>query len=376
MNKKIKVLHIFKNMNRGGAETFIMNVFRNIDREKIQFDFLCTSNEEGSYFNEIRNLGGNIYTISYPSNKHLIRNIKEIVEVIKKNGGYDVIHIPLMFYSSVVCLAAWISRVPKIIVHSHNASESQKNTIFRKIYRLISRIIINIFATDKMSCGEKARDFLFGNAEKIKKQTIIINNAIDVDKFKNVTTQEVNKLKEELNIVMEELIIGNVARFSEQKNHLFFLKLAKYFKKNNINAKIILVGDGELKEEFEEQIRKENIIEYFILAGIRTDIQIFMNMFDVFLMPSLYEGFPVTVVESLASGTPCILSNNISNEVALIKNMVSFLDLNCDLKIWYNNIIDMKNNHYDKNKIKEELNGKGFTIESSVNILEKVYLKK
>lgn len=372
--KRIKVLHIFKNMNRGGAETFIMNVFNNIDRNKVQFDFLCFE-ENGNYFEDIKKLGGNIFIIDKPLKKLWFKNIKDIVKIIKKNEGYDVIHIPLMFYSGVVCFAAYIANVKKRIVHSHNANESQKQTLSRKIYHFISRFLINIFSTNKIACGEKARDFLFGKTKKNKKETIILKNGINLNRFSNVDNKKVKELKMEFEILEDEIIIGNVARFSEQKNHMFFINLGTFLKNNNFKFKIILVGDGELKKEFEKKIKQNNLEKYFILTGIRKDIPELLNLFDVFLMPSLYEGFPVSIVESIAANTPCLISNTISQEVQIVKGMVFFLDLEDNLEIWVENIIKLKNIKYPKKIIISELIKKGFSIENSSKILEEIYLE-
>lgn len=372
---KIKVLHVFKNMNPGGAETLIMNVFRNMDRNRIQFDFLLTSNEEGAYCKEIRDLGGNIYKLDSFSNKHPFKNILNVIDIIRKNGNYDFIHLPMMFYSGWLCLAAYIAGIPNRIVHSHNANEDTNSSIFRKIYIVISRFLINKFSTIKISCGQRARNFLFGRNKKIIDETIILHNGIDITKFQNVSNKEVENLKYELGIDKDELVIGEVARFARQKNHIFYIDLANYLKENNIKAKIVLVGSGELKNNLEIKIKESKLEDYFILTGIRNDINIFMNMFDVFCMPSIYEGFPVSVIESIASGTPCVLSDTISDETSLVDDMVYYVNLNEDISKWYETIKNCIEKDYDKKYACKILREKGYNIDDVCKKIQEIYLK-
>lgn len=373
--KKVKVLHVFKNMERGGAETLIMNIFRTMDRNKIQFDFLLTSEKEGSYCEEIKKLGGTIYKLDKFSNKKPIKNMKNIIKIIKQNGGYDVIHIPMMFYSGWVCLSAWIAGVPNRIVHSHNADEIHNDSISRKLYIKFSRMLINIFSTCKIACGDKARDFLFGNSKKVKEQTIILKNGIDISKFQNVSENKIYEMKKQFGIKTNEMIIGEVARFSEQKNHRFYLDFARYLKNKKLEVKIILVGDGELRRSIEKQVKDKQLEEYFIFTGIRKDIPELMNMFDVFCMPSLYEGFPVSIVESLAAGTPCVVSENISKETNLIDGMIKYINIQEEPQKWYEEMKEISNKNFDKNKIKSVLEEKGYSIEKTTEKLQKIYLK-
>lgn len=373
--KKVKVLHVFKNMERGGAETLIMNIFRIIDRNKIQFDFLLTSEKEGSYCEEIRKLGGTIYKLDKFSNKKPIKNMKNIIKTIKQNGGYDVIHIPMMFYSGWVCLSAWIAGVPNRIVHSHNADEIHNNSILRKLYITFSRILINMFSTCKIACGERARDFLFGNSKKVKEQTIILKNGIDISKFQNVSENKILKTKKQLGIKIDEMIVGEVARFSEQKNHRFYIDFARYLKNNKLMVKIILVGDGKLRKSIEKKVKDNQLEEYFIFTGIREDIPELLNIFDVFCMPSLYEGFPVSIVESLAAGTPCVVSENISKETNLIDGMVKYISIQEEPKKWYEEIKKISNKNFNKSNIKSILEEKGYSIEKTTEKLQKIYLK-
>ena len=367
----IRVLHIFGIMNLGGAETMIMNVYRHMDRKKVQFDFLCMSEEKGDYEDEINQLGGRIYKISPPSKVGYVQHIKDIIRICKSYGPYQAIHIPTMFHSGIVCLAAYIAKVPVRIVHSHNAS-GKIESVKRKAYNFFCRRLINIFSTVKVSCGEVARDFLFGKSKKTKEQVIILKNGIDIKKFSNIDNEDILRTKKELKIEENQMVIGHVGRFEDVKNHEYFIKLAKAL--GDKNFVILLVGDGKLRKDIENKIRENNLENKFILTGKRNDVNMMMSVMNVFVMPSLYEGFPMVLIEALASGKNCVVSDNISKEVNIDGKSIEFISLNDDIQKWVTKITKKANekvNMEERIKILEE---KGFSIDKTVEILMKIYL--
>lgn len=370
----IRVLHVFRIMNRGGAETMIMNVYKKIDRTKIQFDFLCMDNNKGDYDDEIKQLGGNIYRISPPNKDGYIKHIKDVIKVMKENGPYKVVHVPTQFHSGIICLVAFLQKIPIRIVHSHSAG-AIKSGFARKIYNCIGRILIKLFSTDQIACGEKARDFLFGKSEKAKKNTLILKNGIDINSYTNVLENEILNFRNEFNLKNNEFVIGHVGRFHKVKNHDFFIKLAEEYRRSNIKIKILLVGDGKLRKEFENKIKIKGLEEYFVITGKRKDIPIIMNTIDVFVMPSLYEGFPMTIIEALAAGKKCILSDTISKEVEIIENSVEFLNLEDDIKKWTHIIMKKGKEKLDKNESSKLLKKEGFDVKETVKILEEIYLR-
>lgn len=367
----IRVLHVFGIMNIGGAETMIMNVYRNIDRSKIQFDFLCMSKEKGDYEEEIKQLGGKIYKIAAPSKVGYIQHINDIIRICKNYGPYQAIHIPTMFHSGIVCLAAYIAKIPVRIVHSHSASEEEEN-IKRRIYNFGCRRLINIFSTVKIACGEAARDFLFGKSKKAKKQVIILKNGIDIKKFSIINKERMLEAKKQLGIKENQLVIGHVGRFTKVKNHKFFIKLAKSF--NEEDYVILLIGDGELKEYIENEIKESHLENKFILTGKRNDINTMMAIMDVFVMPSIYEGFPMVLIEALASGKNCIVSDGISKEVDIDKGSIEFISLNESIQKWINEIIRKANEKVNIKSRTKILEKNGFSIDKTTEILTKIYL--
>lgn len=364
-----RVLHIFKVMNRGGAETATMNIYRNLDRDKIQFDFICMDAEEGEFDDEIYSLGGKIYRINPPS-FHYIRHIKSIIKICKE-GEYAAIQIPTQFHSGIVCLAAYLAKIPIRIVYSHSAGDVSKNVI-RKVYNHICRLLINIFSTNKLACGELAGKFLFGKKCKNFK---ILHNGIDLKRYYSISKDEKEKVKNEFKIEDNDFVIGHVGSFKKLKNQVFFINIAKELIKEKKKFKILLVGDGEDRVKIQEKINKEKLENYFILPGIREDIPRVMSIFNIFVMPSLYEGFPMVIIEALSSMKNCVVSKNISSEVNIDGKSVLFLDLDDKISDWVNSILEQSKKNINRDERIQILNENGFDIKSTVNELEKIYLR-
>lgn len=368
MSKK-RVLHVYNVMNIGGAETFIMNVFRKIDKSKINFEFLCISPNNGTYDEEIKSLGGTIHHIENLNIKNPISLINKVTTFLKENGPFDAIHLPIQFYSGIFCICAKKAGIRQIIVHSHSASDKTINNPLRCVYLGFMRYLINKFATVKLACGKDAGDFLFGANSDFE----VLYNGIDLSRFNDVNINETEKLRKKLKI-NNEIIIGHIGRFAPVKNHQFFITLSKQLKSKKINFKILLVGNGQEYENFKEKIRHEKLSDYFILVGQQQQTEIYYSLFDVLVMPSLYEGFPVTMVEAMASGLNCVVSDSITKEVDIIKNRCTFLSLNDDINTWCNEIIKKakKNNKQtDLNVLKNS----GFSIETTTKKLFDVYTK-
>ena len=364
----VRVLHVVKVLNRGGAETMIMNIYRNIDRKAVQFDFLCLSNLHGEYEDEIKKLGGNIYKLPDPEEQGRFKNFFNIYKVIK-NNGYRIIHSHIMFYNGFINFIGWLAGVRTRISHSHSSSDLKKETYIRKMYMGFSRFLINTFSNVKVACGEKAGRYLYGKRRKY----IVLKNGIDLNKYFSVTDKQVAELKNELNIDQNNIIIGHVGRFEKVKNHIFFINLAKNFKDKKLKYKIVLVGNGSEFDNIKNMIESEGLSQYFVLTGIRTNIEVFMKMFDIFLMPSLYEGFPLVVVEALAGDNVCFLSDNISKETNVIEGRVKFFNLNVNLDDLIIQIQCVKKESVDLNG---ELTKSGFSICDIVKKLTDIYMSK
>lgn len=355
-----RVLHIVGNMNMGGQETFIMNVYENIDRRKVQFDFIVHSKEEGYYDKRIEELGGRIYRI-FPISKHPIKSIKQLIDIIKKNK-YTILHRHTS--SSVVAIEILIARilkVKKIIVHSHN--NSSKHKIINKIFRPI----LNLCANYKFACSEDAAKWLFG--KKHYKEVKIIYNGINLQNF--LYNEEIRKkIRTQFNI-KDNIVIGHIGRFEYQKNHKFIINIFSELLKNNKKYELWLIGDGKLKEEIEDYIGSKKIKEHVKLFGIVDNVNELLQGMDIFIFPSIYEGLGISLIEAQISGLKSIVSEAIQEEAIITDNVYRIPLSKTDL--WKKKIESIK--QYCRHiTINSKMNN--FSINNVSKTLEKIYLEE
>lgn len=357
----VRVLQISGNMNMGGQETFIMNVYRNVDRSKIQFDFVVHSKERGYYDDEIEKLGGRIYRIT-PMTKNIFKHCKELKNVIKK-GKYEIVHRHTS--SSIVfidLLIAKICGVKKRIVHSHN--NLSKNVILHKIFRPF----LNLLSTDKMACSIEAAKWLFGN--KYCKCAEVVNNGVELTKF--LFDKEIRNLIRKKYDVEDNIIIGHVGRFDYQKNHNYILKIFSKVIEKNDKYRLWLVGEGAIKEEIKQKAKEENIEKYIKFFGIVDNVNELLQGMDIFVFPSIYEGLGISLVEAQISGLKCIVSENIQNE-AIITNNVKMIKLEQD-NLWCKEIEEIQNGYNRQIKIDDKVDS--FNIKKVAENLERNYLEE
>lgn len=316
----MRVLHIIGRMNCGGAENFIMNIYRNIDRTKIQFDFVVHTEEECYFDDEIQALGGKIYRIA-PISKNIFKHMSQLKKIIKENG-YKVVHRHTN--ASIVAIDLKVAKsvgVEKIIVHSHNTQSSKKNN-FKLFKKMIDK-----YATHKFACSIEAGEWLYGKGKDFQ----IIKNGIDTLKYKFDKEIAIKK-KDELGL-NDSFVIGHVGRFNIQKNHMFLLDIFYEYLKLNDKAKLLLVGDGELRSDIENRVKELGIKDKIILTGVRSDVNELMMAMDVFLFPSLHEGLPLTLVEAQACGLKVLGSDVIPRDVA-ITSLYNFFEIGESSKKW------------------------------------------
>lgn len=370
MNNKLnKVLHVVSAMNRGGAETMIMNIYRSIDRRKVQFDFVSHCEEECHYDQEIRKLGGRIFYVKSLGQSGPIKYINDIKKIINENGPYIAIHSHTDYQSGFGAFAGKLAGVKKRICHSHNTNWPRSKHWFNQLTLQFLKMLIRTNATDLVSCGKEAAKFLF-DTEKVT----VIPNAIDLDVFKRAKDLDVGYYRNELGINLDTKVIGHIGRFSEQKNHLFILKLAEFLREKNFNFRILLIGDGPLRSAVETEINNKGLSNYIQCLGVRSDIPELMNLFNVFILPSLYEGLPVVLIEAQAAGIPCVISSTITDEVDMGLGLIKKVSLDDDLKFWENALTKaLETSKPDWNAIYTALTKRGYNIKQSVRDLMQVY---
>lgn len=365
-NKKIKVLQIVGAMNMGGTETMLMNIYRNIDRSKVQFDFISYSEKDGYYDEEIKRLGGKIIKL----NKS--KSVKELCNAINDNGPYDVVHAHTLFNCGIAMKAAKKCKVKIRISHSHTNLDYSNNVI-KKIYINMMRRSINKNSTNLLACSKSAGTYLFGEKNIHKDKYSYFPNLIEYSKFIDKYDNQVSKFKEEMNI-SNKFIIGHIGRFIEAKNHKFLIDILANMIEKNIDAVLLLVGDGPLRIEIEKIAKQRNVYDKIRFIGIRDDVNVVLKSMDVFVFPSIYEGLGLVMLEAQASGIPCVVSNAIQPEADLNLGLVTKLSLDDSVDLWVDNILNISNKkENDINKIIQAFETTGYSIEVGIDKLMKIY---
>ena len=341
-NEKIIVAQIVGKWLGGGVESVVMNYYKNIDREKVQFDFICDEDSTSIPYDEIEKLGGRVIIV--PPYQKLFKYHKELKKIFKQNN-YKIVHSHINTLSVFSLFAAKCANIPVRIAHSHSTTSPKefKRNILKNILKHFSKL----FATDYFACSEKAARFQFGNKSVDNGQVVIINNAIDVNKFEY--NEKIRKsIREELNIKEDELVIGHIGRFVTVKNHCFIIDIFNNICTTEKNIKLILAGDGPLIEDLKQKVKSLNLEEKVIFLGQCKEIHKIYQALDVFILPSLYEGLPVVGVEAQASGLPCIFSNKMTKEVKILDS-TKFLDIESGEEIWKKEILENLKNQRIKN---------------------------
>ena len=325
MLKPKRILHVNGAMNLGGTDTMIMNIFRNIDRSKFQFDFLYYTNDKCFFDDEILKLGGKIFRMAPPRNGTYLKFIRNVRNIIKNEGPFDAVHVHTMLNSGLVAYAAKKEKVPLIIVHAHSTKGSDKQSLLYKIYEKSMKSCIRKNSNYFIACGKDAGEYLFGR--KIFSKVTIIPNAINIENYQNVNVVDIKSFKKNIGLSENTFIIGQIGSLKDVKNHKFSIKIAKLLKQSGIDFCMFFIGEGVNRRCLEKMIIENNLSKNIKLLGNRTDIPLLLKMMDVLIMPSLYEGIPVTLIEAQAAGTPSIISNNISSEVDFKLGLIKILEL-------------------------------------------------
>lgn len=368
----LRVLHVVSAMERGGAEMLIMNVYRNIDRTKVQFDFITHGGRTGSFEQEILSMGGEIYNIPSLGSSGPIGYLKNVMAVMSKKN-YQAVHIHTDYQSGIPALAAKRCGITTRICHSHSSSWIKKNGIFGKIILYILRALILLYATTLCSCSREAAAFLFGKRAVQKNRVNIIKNAIDIMDYLPSDTNHRKAVLEELKLDEHVKTIGHVGRFSKSKNQMFLLHILKKLVEKDPRYVAILIGDGPLKEEVQEEARKLGLLPHIKFLGVRSDIPRLMKAFDVFVFPSRFEGFGIVMLEAQSAGVPCIASTAVPRATDMKLGIVRYVNLEEGPLIWSRHIrsaILLKRPR--KREIVQNITEQGFNIRT--NIQEWIHL--
>ena len=340
----IRIAQIIGKWLGGGVEAVVMNYYRHIDREKIQFDFICDSDSTNIPYEEIESLGGKVILI--PPYQKVFEYRKELQRVLKA-GKYKIVHSHINTLSVFPLRAAKKAGVPVRIAHSH--STSNKKEWKKNLFKAVLKPFAKTFATHYFACTEHAGRWLFGDKAFDEGKVFVLNNAIEVEKY--LFNEEIRKEKRaEIGLKDVDIVIGHIGRFVEQKNHRFLIDVFDALYKENNNYKLILIGQGPLMDEMKAKTKAFNIENAVFFLGQKEDAHKYYNAFDIFLFPSLYEGLGMVAVEAQYNGLPCVASNEVP-EIAKITDTFKTIALQSDVETWKNEIKQSVKEKIDRNNI-------------------------
>ena len=359
----IRILHIVTYMGRGGLETMLMNYYRNIDRTKMQFDFLVHRDFVADYDDEIQSLGGRIYRLPRlnPMSRSYLQQLDNFFATHKE---YQIVHSHLDCMAGIPLIYAKQHGIPVRIAHAHsNSQEKDKKYLLKLLYK--SNIARN--ATDLFACGQEAGAWMFHTDD-----FMILNNAINSQEY---VYDEIKRrdIREELHISKESFVVGHVGRFFPVKNHRFIIEIFAELLKRNNQSMLLLVGDGDLKEQIENQAQQLGIKDHIIFTGIRSDVPALLQGMDCFLFPSLHEGLPVSIIEAQAAGLPCYISDAVPIECKKT-HLVEQIPLSFSAKEWADRIFQSR--RLEREHTSDLIIDAGFDIKENAQWLQKYYVNK
>ena len=369
-DKPLRVLQVVGAMNYGGVESMLINLHRHIDREIVQFDYLVRNNEEGKHDKEIVELGGNIYRIKPFNGLNPIAYYRECLDFYENHKELSVIHGHIGSSAALYLSAAKKSGI-YTIAHSHNANTHYDlRNIAYSFFSFPTRYI----ADSLFACSTEAGVSRFGSKACGGSNFYLFHNAIDLNlySYDHIRRDMINR---EFNFSKDDIVIGAVGRISEQKNPDYMLDIFENAVRQNSNVKCLWIGTGDQLDYYRSRILNDNLSSRIIMTGARSDVPDLLQRIDAYIMPSLYEGLPVSAVEAQASGLPCILSENISKETE-ISGLVSWMSINTSPSDWASKAIDLALENREKRSSPiNEVTKAGYNINTTTEWLTAFYLE-
>lgn len=362
----IRVLHVFGALNPGGVETLVLNVYRCIDRTKIQFDFALTQGVKSLYDDEVIGMGGRPFY--FDQNRSMASNLSKI---LKEHGPFQVVHSHVYFYSGAVLYIASRHGVPIRIAHAHNTSFGQVYTWKRKAYEWLMRRLILRCATVLLGCSKDACEFVFGPNCMEDSRCSVLCNGFDVKAFL-FNQKDRDRIREEYNL-NDRLVVGHLGRFEEQKNHRQLVEQFAALYRMRPDASLLLVGRGSLMNSIREKCKKLGILDSVVFAGAQKQPAAFLSAMDVFLFPSLYEGLGSALIEAQANGLHVVTSAGVVPNEIDVTGKATFVPLSDGPEIWSEKVLEhcgRKDAEAANRKVAEK-----YEIQTITDILARIYTK-
>lgn len=361
----IRILMVCTIMNRGGAETMLMNYYRHMDRRRVQFDFLVHRKETGAYDDEILSMGGKIWRLPALNLRSIFQYRRASDHFLSAHHEYKIIHIHSAGVALFVAEAAKKHHIPVIIQHSHCCG-LDKIDITSPI-RYVCKTLTRPLLTHYFACGHEAALDLFG--KRLAEKAIILRNAIDLSSYR-YSAERYRQVRERENWE-GHFVIGNVSRFSKVKNHPRQLEILQAVLQEHPNALLVCVGEKIGDYELIKSLAEEKgLRDHVCFTGGRNDVSDLLQGFDVFLFPSFFEGLSVAMIEAQAAGLHVVASDNIAPEVAIIPDLVNFISLEASDEIWARTLLAP----YKRRDTYEELCQAGYDIVENARRLQQFYL--
>lgn len=369
----MRVLHIFTNPHlTNGATMFEFRISQLLNKDGIYFDYLVTEQVEKEEADLYKSVGSNIFKLPI-DNEHglIIRELKINREYYRffKNHNYDIVYADTEnSLRSIHLFMAKLAGVTTRVVHSHNTG-LQTESKFSKVVASVIRYFFVFSATDYFACSDLAAKWLFPDSIIKKGKYKLLTNGVDLNVFKFDESLRM-RTRKMYNILPTDVVIGNVGRFVPQKNHKFILSIFNEFVKKMPNAKLMLIGAGPLEGEIREFVKKYNLNESVIFVGTTRNVVNYYHAMDLFLMPSLFEGLPITGIEAQANGLPCLFADSITQELA-ISNLASYCSLSAPEVVWRDKILELLK--IGRRDCSEEIINAGYSIYDTVSYLKNFY---
>ena len=373
MKEKVRVLEIMHGLAPGGIESFVLNMYENIDKSDLDIRFAIACHGKQYHEERLLNNDGIIYrTNDLNGVKNIIIHFFRLIKLLKKEGPFDVVHSHIDFFNGINMLAAFIAGVPVRVSHSHNTNsahtQDEKPSIWIRVYRKIMRMLVNTFSTNRLGCCLEANLYLYGPKLGNYENSTVIYNGVNIQRFSNKDRIDI----EDLNIDDKKLNFITIGRICEQKNSKFIVEIMKELSNIRNDIHLYWVGQGPQKQEIESLIRVYNLEKNITLLGVRKDIPELLNSTDYMIFPSKWEGLPVTLVESQVANVPCFISDKITEEADL--GLCTIISLEKNAHQWASEINRHINEKSYNNKIDYNKYNK-FNIKEVVKEIEEIYVK-
>lgn len=371
-DERLRILHVFGRMGRGGAEMWLMNVLRRIDRERFSFDFAVHRERAGEFDDEIRALGCAIHVV--PSYRNPARYAWELGSLLSR-GRYHIAHAHVSHFSGYVLAIARALGISARIAHSHTAVPTGDDSRVRSAYKRLMRASIHANATLGLGCSSEACAALYGDDWRTRRQVQVLHYGYDFERFTLPDRARLRAaVRAELGLAEDDVVIGHIGRFVKPKNHAFIVELAAAsHERRQTRQKFVLVGDGELRADVARAVAERGLDTSVRMTGQRSDIPALLASFDVCILPSLWEGLPVTMLEAQAAGVPCVLSDRVSAEAVVLEQSVIRLPLG-DPRSWLEAIDALiAGPRLEPERALERMRASEFAIEHHIERMQAIY---